>query len=141
MSDTTMSEAATVVRRFYDTLSTGDLTVVDEVLASGWEAVPALSADGPEGWKATVAYLRAALSDLELVIEDVVVDGDRVAVSSTCRGVHTGELLGVAGTGRQVEFSAIDVHRLEHGRIVWSRHLEDHFGLAHQIGLTFTPTS
>ncbi|WP_410652232.1 ester cyclase [Amycolatopsis sp. cmx-4-54] len=141
MSDTTMSEAATVIRRFYDTLSTGDLTLVDAVLAPGWEAVPALSIDGPEGWKATVTYLRTALSDLELVIEDVVVDGDRVAVSSTCRGVHTGELLGVAGTGRQVEFQAIDVHRLEHGRIVWSRHLEDHFGLAHQLGLTFTPAS
>lgn len=141
MSDTTTSEAATVVRQFYATLSTGDLTLVDTVLAPDWEAVPALSTDGPEGWKATVNYLHAALSDLELVLEDVVVDGDRVAVSSTCRGVHTGELLGVAGTGRKVEFQAIDVHRLEHGRIVWSRHLEDHFSLALQLGLTFTPAS
>lgn len=142
MSADSMSEAETTVRRFYEPLATGDTTLVDQALAPGWEAVPALrSGPGAEGWKASITHLRGVFTDLNVTIEDVVVSGDRVAVRSVNRGIHTGELLGVPGTGKQVEFRATDIHRLENGRIVQTWHLEDYFAIATQIGLTFTPAS
>ena len=64
-----------------------------------------------------------------------MVAGDRVAVRTVTRGVHTGELLGVPGTGRPVEFRAADFHRLTGGRIAATWHLEDYFGLAAQLGV------
>lgn len=78
--------------------------------------------------------------DLVVTVEDVVVSGDGglAAVRSVSRGVHAGELLGVPGTGRRVEFRASDFHRLENGRIVKTWHLEDYFGVATQLGLTFS---
>lgn len=138
----TTSEAESTVRRFYEALTTGETDLVDQALAPEWEAVPALrTGTGAEGWKASIAHLRGVFTGLSVTIEDVVVSGDRVAVRSVCRGIHTGTLLGVAGTGREVEFRASDVHRLENGRIVRTWHLEDYFGLATQLGLSFTPTS
>lgn len=134
MTDPT--EAETIVRRMYEPLTTGDTTLVDQALTPDWEAVPALQAGpGAAGWKATVAHLRAVFTDLIVSIEDVVVSGDLVAVRSVSRGTHTGELLGVPGTGRQVEIRAADFHRLAGGRIAQTWHLEDYFGVATQLGL------
>ncbi|MGA4538831.1 ester cyclase [Uniformispora flossi] len=141
MPEHSIGDAENAVRRFYDALATGDTSLVDESLAPAWEAVPAMrTGGGPDGWKAGIAHLRGVFTDLELTIEDVVVSGDGqlVAVRSVCRGVHTGELLGVPGTGRAIEFRACDVHRLAGGRIVTTWHLEDYFGIATQLGLTFS---
>ena len=135
----TRTEAETTVRQMYDALSTGDTTLADQALAADWAAHPALRTGAGPGWKATIAHLRGAFTDLTVTIEDVVVAGDRVAVRTVTRGVHTGELLGVPGTGRPVEFRAADFHRLTGGRIAATWHLEDYFGLAAQLGLTFVP--
>src|ERR1700761_7593377 len=109
----TRTGAETTVRHMYDALSTGDTTLADQALAADWEAHPPLPAGaGPAGWKAAIAHLRGAFTGLTVTIEDVVVAGDRVAVRAVMRGVHTGELLGVPGTGGAVEFRAADFHRL-----------------------------
>ncbi|MCA1220274.1 ester cyclase [Streptomyces sp. 8L] len=137
---TTHSTAEAAVRRFYEALGTGDLALVDEALAQDWEAIPAMrTGPGPDGWKAGITHLRGVFADLSVTIEDVVAAGDRVAVRAVARGVHRGELLGVPGSGREVEFRAADFHRVVDGRIVQSWHLEDYFGLAGQLGLTFSP--
>ena len=137
MTETTAAE--TIVRRMYEPLATGDTTLVDQALAPDWEAVPPLQAGpGAAGWKATIEHLRSVFTDLTVSIEDIVVSGDLVAVRSVSRGTHTGELLGVPGTGRPVEIRAADFHRLAGGRIAATWHLEDYFGLAAQLGLTFS---
>ncbi len=133
------ADPAATVRAFYEPLATGDLSVLDDVLAPDWEAVPALrTGSGPAGWKASVQHLRGIFADLQVIVEDIVVSGDTVAVRSISRGMHTGELLGVAGTGKAVEFRACDFHHLADDRIVRTWHLEDYFGIAQQIGLSFS---
>lgn len=134
---TTDNEIA--VRRSYEALVTGDTALVDDALALDWEAVPPLrTGNGPEGWKATISHLHGALGDLTVEIENIVVNGDMVAVMAVTRAKHTGHLLGVEGTGREVEFRAADFHRVLDGRIVRTWHLEDYFAIARQIGLEFT---
>jgi predicted ester cyclase len=91
----------------------------------------------PEGWKAGIDHLRGVFSDLVIEIEAVVANGDMVAVRAVNRGKQTGELLGVAGTGREVEFRAADFHQVVDGRIVRTWHLEDYFAIATQMGLEF----
>jgi predicted ester cyclase len=132
------SEPRATVQRFYEALNTGDIALVDQALVPDWEAVPALrTGPGSEGWKTSITHLRGVFADLTVSIEDVVASGDRVAVRSISRGLHSGELLGVPATGRELEFRACDVHRLGNGRIVQTWHLEDYFGLATQLGLKF----
>jgi predicted ester cyclase len=139
MTVNSVNQTEATVRRFYEPLSTGDTSVIDDALTPDWEAVPAMrTGAGADGWKASIAHLRGVFTDLTTTIEDVVVSGDLVAVRSVSRGVHTGELLGVPGTGRRIEFRASDFHRLENDRIVRTWHLEDYFGIATQLGLTFS---
>lgn len=134
MSVNAISEAEALVRRFYEPLTTGEADLVDEVLTPEWEALPALHAGpGPDGWKATVGYLRSVLDGLSFTIEDVVASGDRVAVRSVTRGTHKAELLGVPATGRQIEIRASDYHQVDGGRIIRSWHLEDYYGVLQQL--------
>lgn len=125
----------TMVRRFYDGMSTGDTAFADELIAPEHEDIPVMpgTSGGPEGYRATVAFLRTAFPDLTMTIEDVVVAGDRVAVRSTARGTHAGDFLGVPATGRRVEFPAFDFHQVADGRFRTSWHLEDNLGLLAQI--------
>lgn len=133
-----ITKAEATVRKFYDALTTGDTNLVDEALAADWEAVPALrTGGGPGGWKKSIAHLRGVFADLSTTIDEVIVSDGLAAVRAVTRGVHAGELLGVPGTGREVEFRAADFHRLEDGLIVRTWHLEDYFGLATQLGLEF----
>jgi predicted ester cyclase len=141
MPATSITEAEATVRRFYEALTTGETSLLDQALAPAWQAIPALRAGGgPEGWKASIVHLRGVFTGLTVTIEDVSVSGggETVAVRSVNRGIHTGELLGVPGTGREIEFRASDFHRLAGGRIVKTWHLEDYFSIATQLGLTFS---
>lgn len=136
------ADADTPVRLFYTALDTGDLALVDRALAPDWEALPALrTGTGPEGWKRSVEHLRAVFGELSVTVEDVVVEGDRVAVRTVNRGIHRGELLGVSGTGRVVEFRATDVHQVENGVVRRTWHLEDYLGIALQLGLQLVPVA
>ncbi len=71
--------------------------------------------------------------------DDVLVAGDKVAVRSTGRGTQQGPLLGIPPTGRQVEFMAIDIHRLANGQIAETWHIEDYLSVIFQLGATITP--
>jgi steroid delta-isomerase-like uncharacterized protein len=72
---------------------------------------------GPEGVKAHIKALRAAFPDLSVTIEDMVAEGDMVAVRGTWRGTHQGEFRGVPAIGRKVEFGAMVFWRVGGGQI------------------------
>jgi steroid delta-isomerase-like uncharacterized protein len=76
---------------------------------------------------------RAAFPDVQVTIDELVADGDRAAIATTMTGTHTGEVMGMAPTGRRVSVTGIDVVRVEDGRIVEHRGLTDTVGLMRQL--------
>jgi steroid delta-isomerase-like uncharacterized protein len=72
---------------------------------------------GPDGVKAHIKGLRTAFPDLNVSIEDIVAEGDLVAVRGTWRGTHQGEFRGVPAIGRKVEFSGMVFWRVAGGQI------------------------
>jgi predicted ester cyclase len=48
---------------------------------------------------------RSAFSNFQCDIDELIDDGMRVAVRWTWSGTHTGKLLGIAPTGRKIEFT------------------------------------
>jgi predicted ester cyclase len=75
------------------------------------------------------------MPDLEFLIEDLFAEGDRVGFRVKIRGTHRGTFLGVAPTGKQLTVTAIDIARLEHGKIVDHWGEMDMAGLMRQLGL------
>lgn len=80
--------------------------------------------NGPENmWNTFQNILRPALSGLTVNIHDQIAEGDKVTTRKTITGVHTGPLLGVPATGREVSIAVIDIVRVKEGRYA------EHWGL------------
>jgi predicted ester cyclase len=89
------------VRRYLDEVFHGrDPAVVDELVAPNFiHHDPVNPLHGPAGLKQYQAVLFAAFPDLRLSIDDMVAEGDKVAVRYTVTGTHLAELAGIAPTG------------------------------------------
>jgi predicted ester cyclase len=76
----------------------------------------------------------AAFPDVRITAEDFVEQGDKLACRFVCRGTHRGPFLGVAATGRPVEFSGMTILAFRDGRCVerWSQ--ADFLTVLQQIG-------
>ena len=131
-----MSDAAELVRRLHATLfDSRDPNAADEFFAPAFRShnMPPGFPPGVEGVKRFFATLRDAFPDVEVAIDELVADGDRAAVATTISGTHTGELAGLAPTGRRVSVTGLDMIRVEDGRIVEHRGLTDSVGLMRQL--------
>ena len=124
-------------RRIAEAFSTGDLSTFDELISPQFvEHNPAPGqGSGPEGMKQLAAMFRIAFPDLQLTIEDLIAEGDKVVGRITARGTHRGEFLGAAPTNKVVTMQEIHIGRFSDGKMVEHWGLEDSLGLMQQLGL------
>jgi predicted ester cyclase len=78
---------------------------------------PAHDIQGIDGEKRFIARVRSAFPDLQVEIEDMVTEGDRVAARVMHRGTHRGDFLGIAPTGRSVTYEGTVIFRIVEGKI------------------------
>jgi steroid delta-isomerase-like uncharacterized protein len=91
---------------------------------------------GYEQAKQFVSTFFKALPDINISIDDVIAEGDKVVTRYTIRGTHQGETEEFGPpTGRQMELEGITIHRIEDGKIVeeWERY--DNLSVLQQLGL------
>lgn len=113
-------EHKTIARRFYSGVSQGNLEVIDEVVAEDMkehEEFPGLS-PGREGVRQFFQMMTAAFSDFTMTIEDIVAEGDRVAVRARMSGIHQGEFMDMPATGKRITVPTVDFFRIEHNKVV-----------------------
>ena len=60
----------------------------------------------------------AATSGLRLDIHETLGDGGRLAMRYTVTGIHTGELMGIPPSGREISMTGITIMHFEDGRVV-----------------------
>ncbi len=87
-----MSEAKDVVRRLEEAWAANDLATVDQLLAPdlvSHDAPPGMP-PGREGARAAHQMAMTSFPDRQMTINEVIGDGDRVAVRTTIRGTNTG---------------------------------------------------
>jgi 8-O-methyltransferase len=115
--------------------------VTDELVAPDAIMRNALHSDltGPEVIKSTWRSLHNSFSDLHFELDEIVADGEVVAVRGTTTGRHTGVFRGKAGTGREIAQRAHMFYRFENSKIheIWP--LVDHPGLAQQMAEPVDP--
>ncbi len=119
-----MSEPGRLVRVFYDEVwNLGDEARAREILTPDVRFRGSLGTDvtGPEGFNAYMRRVRAALADYLCTIEDLIEGEGRAAARVRFEGVHHGELLGVAATGRRLCWTGAAFFTIEAGRLsdVW----------------------
>jgi steroid delta-isomerase-like uncharacterized protein len=90
---------------------------------------------GPTGFKPFFRKFRAAFPDIEIVVEDTITEGDKVAARCTARGKHQSDSLGFAATQRPMEITGMTVVRIANGKIVEAWNNFDFMKMYQQLGM------
>ena len=91
------------------------------------------------GLKAARAAVREAFADHQVKIEHLIVEGDMAAARIIITGKHTGEVMGVKPTGKEITVTANGIFRIENGKIVEDWTEWDNLSIMQQLGLTAMP--
>src|SRR5918993_5819275 len=131
-----------VIRAYVETIfNQKQVDRAGELVASDFVDHAALPGQAPglEGVKQKWAMYLAGIPDLRVTIEELVAEGDKVAVRRSYAGTHRGELLGIPPTGKQVRISGISIFRLAEGKIAEHWEQLDRLALMQQLGALPTP--
>lgn len=127
-----------IVRRIEEAWNTNDLDSLDPIFAPDF-----LTHSGVPGMSPTLATAKVAhglsmkaFPDRKTVIEDMVAEGDNVAVRVRMTGTNSGGLdwFGIPANNRAVDVQWIGIYRLNDGKVVEHRAIMDLMGLMQQLG-------
>jgi ketosteroid isomerase-like protein len=140
----TEQNKATARRWFFDIIAQGQLDVADEIFAANHvihdpHGPPGGWPNGPEGLKMVASVFGGGFADWNIVVEDQIAEGDRVASRWIASAINTGPLQGWPPTGRPVRVTGVNVTRFAEGKIVESWFNFDMLTLLQQLGAIPTP--
>jgi predicted ester cyclase len=135
----TRDETRTLIERLHEIWSVDDLASIPEVYASdfvahmpkGWGETE--SRDGHDGIRRAIAHLRAAFPDWREHVEDILIDGDKVAVRYFSTGTHLGVFGGREPTGRRLSVDELSIFRVVDGRVAEQWCLNDDLAFGKQM--------
>jgi predicted ester cyclase len=137
--DDSVTEASKeAIRGFVQTINEKQLDELSDDYVEHDRAYPGATTT-LEDAKAKMEQLDESLSNLTISIDDMVAEGERVAVSLTASAIHEGEFYGVPPTGEQIEWAATVFARIEGGEVVEAWILRDIFGILQQLGVIEPP--
>jgi predicted ester cyclase len=133
-----IEENKELVRRIEHAWDSGDLDALDELFhpdVTSNASVPFLP-PGLEGWKISHLAMHRAVPDRKVTIEDMIAEGDRVAVRCRLRGTNLGGLAwaGAAPNGGPIDMEWITIYQIEQGKVKRCWALNDMSTLVRQIG-------
>jgi predicted ester cyclase len=125
------------VRAFYDFWNTGDEALLKEAIAPNFtdHTLPPGRPQGPEGPAFASRRFRAAVPDLKVAVEKMIVAGDYITVHMNFTGHFSGKFGQTQGKGQPVPFITTDLVKIENGRITDNWHIEDNLTLLQEMGI------
>lgn len=105
----------------------------------GHDLAEAESHPGQGGLRAHLERLVQAFPDGRVTVDDQLAEGDAVTSRWTFRGTQTGELDGLAPTGKQVTVGGMTISRIEGDLVVEEWTSWDRLGLLVQLGAVSEP--
>jgi len=123
-----------IVRQLFEDGFNRDQGAVIERLV-GAEYVDASGERGPNAFKQVMGRLRTAFPDLTYIIDDILGEGDEVAVRWHWTGTHRGPFRGVPPTERSLTNTGTAIFRVRDGQIVAAALETDRLGFLQSIGV------
>lgn len=128
------------LRHFLDEVwSSGDLAACDRYIAprytifhdpgDPWEKREVDLA----GYKERVALSRAPFPDQCFTVQEMIGEGEKVAVSWLWSATHQGDLPGFPASGKRITMSGITIYSFENGRLTGHWQLVDRLGVFGQL--------
>lgn len=90
---------------------------------------------GLQGFQEFHAQFRGAFPDINVSVDDIIAEGDKVVARCSVRGRHTGEHLGISATNAPVQFEGVAIVRIKGGKIVEAWNHFDFLEMNKQLGV------
>ena len=138
----TLEDNKQLARRFIqEVFVEADAGAVDELATEdftphSWGEMP----PGRDSLKAAQRRVSEGLSDARMTVEDVIAEGDRVAVRLTSHGRHDGEFMGMPASGKEYTISEMHIFRIRDGKVAEHWRDADMLGLMQQLGALPAPS-
>ena len=131
-----------IIRRFWEEVfNERKLALIDELFSTDWiyHGVAGRKVYGREGLKKFLTAYHNAFPDIQVQVENLIAEGDKVASHVISRGTHKGELMGIAPTGKQVTVSVICISRFAGDKIAEDWEIIDLLGMLQQLEVIPSP--
>jgi predicted ester cyclase len=114
-----------------------DPSILDEVIDENYVGHDPASPEplrGVQGVKDFINQYRSAFEGAQIKVLRQIAEGEYVATRWEGRGRHTGELMGIEPTGKEVVVTGQTCSRVVNGKIVEEQSNWDTLGMLQQIG-------
>jgi predicted ester cyclase len=112
------------------------MAAIDEIVAPNNVVHSADGRDirGLKDHKQMYSEMFDAFPDGHVTIDDMVVEGDKIAIRYTMTGTHKGKYMGIPPTNKKVTISVIEIDRVVGGKFVEAWAKADTLSLMQQLG-------
>ena len=135
MTDRIAAANKALVRRFYKEVYVDwNMALVDEVVSPRFTSHDwPEGSTGPQAFRDYYAAMRSAVPDARYEVDDLIADGDRVAVRWRLLGTHEGDFGGIPASGRPITLKGIAIYRVADGKLMERWVVSDLHGLLEEI--------
>jgi steroid delta-isomerase-like uncharacterized protein len=139
-----LDAAKELIRRYFNEVwNTGDTSDLESLIDPAYTlrildsdtGRPAALAHGIANLRANIASYRDAFPDLHFTMNQIIAEGDQVAVAWTATATHRGDFRGLPPTYRSLNYVGFSMFRITQEHIVEELYLGDRLGLWQQLGL------
>jgi steroid delta-isomerase-like uncharacterized protein len=126
-----------VVRQYIEAFNRQDTERLGQLVSSTNQSFEFSGMHSSMDWNRTQQFFAVfwtAFPDLSAKIEEIVAEGDKVAIRVINTGTHKGDFQGISPTGKEVSFEGRDFITLRDGKIVEQQAGVDMMELMQQIG-------
>ena len=131
-----------LIRRYFEEIwNKHNLDAIEDFYAPEYvnhDAPPGVPGD-IEGLKALIGAYLNAFPDIKVTTNLLLADGDKVVVRNTATGTHSGQLMEIPATGKQIETKAMGIFGISGGKIVESWVASDRMSMMQQLGVIPAP--
>jgi steroid delta-isomerase-like uncharacterized protein len=113
----------------------GDWDKLDELYAEDFIVHGTDEIRGRAAYKQAFNKEKIGFPDMSLTVNDIIVEGDKVAVRTTIRGTHLGEYMGLKPTGKVIEIGGLYIERVANGKFVEMWGISDDVSFLKQLGM------
>jgi steroid delta-isomerase-like uncharacterized protein len=106
-----------IVRRYFEMFNSGDMAALADIVSENY-------GDKLEGQSSGIAVIRsyleglkASFPDFTWTIEQIISEGDRVAVMNRVTGTQVNDFGDIKATGNRVDFAAFQFYRIADGKL------------------------
>jgi steroid delta-isomerase-like uncharacterized protein len=131
MTDTEANKA--LVKRYFTAIEEGDLTALDEVVSTDYQDHAPGRQPGRGALKAAAQTLRVAFPDMTSTVTHMLAEGDLIAGRNRVTGTQRGPFGEFPATGNRVDFTALQLFRVEDELIAEHWEIFDETTLTQQL--------